>query len=87
MAISTDTRIAPKTRQSAASMTRRSILLSAVASPFVLRQARAAEQLRAYAIWPENYARPMLEEVNWAHRFDLKTMVTTDYWPENVDAP
>jgi len=26
------------------------------------------------------YPRPMLEEVAWAHRFDLKSMVTTDYW-------
>ena len=22
----------------------------------------------------------MLEEVDWAHRFDLKSMVHTDYW-------
>ena len=41
-------------------MTRRSVLLGAVASPFVLRQAHAAETLKAYSIWPENYARPML---------------------------
>ena len=26
------------------------------------------------------YPRPMLEEVGWAHRFDLKDMVQTDYW-------
>jgi 5,6-dimethylbenzimidazole synthase len=26
------------------------------------------------------YSRPMLEEVDWAHRFDLKSMVYTDYW-------
>jgi 5,6-dimethylbenzimidazole synthase len=31
------------------------------------------------------YPRPMLEEAQWAHRFDLKTMVKTDYWTE--DAP
>src|ERR1043166_6628609 len=43
-----------------ATMTRRSVLLGAVASPFVLRQAHAAETLKAYSIWPENYARPML---------------------------
>src|ERR1043166_5013344 len=43
-----------------ATMTRRSVLLGAVASPFVLRHAHAAESLKAYSIWPENYARPML---------------------------
>jgi 5,6-dimethylbenzimidazole synthase len=30
----------------------------------------------------EFYSRPMLEELNWAKRFDLKTMVHTDYWPD-----
>jgi 5,6-dimethylbenzimidazole synthase len=29
---------------------------------------------------PAFYPRPMLEEVDWAHRFDLKSMVHTDYW-------
>ena len=29
------------------------------------------------------YPRPMLEEVGWAHRFDLKDMVRTDYWTED----
>ncbi len=61
MAISTGRRIAPGGPHSPPPMTRRTILLSALASPFVPRQAHAAEQLRAYAIWPENYARPMLE--------------------------
>ena len=28
------------------------------------------------------YPRPMLEEAGWAHRFDLKDMVQTDYWSE-----
>jgi iron(III) transport system substrate-binding protein len=42
-------------------MTRRGILLGAVASPFFIRQTFAAESLKAYSIWPENYARPMLE--------------------------
>jgi 5,6-dimethylbenzimidazole synthase len=32
---------------------------------------------------PAFYPRPMLEEVDWAHRFDLKTMVHTDYWSDN----
>jgi 5,6-dimethylbenzimidazole synthase len=35
---------------------------------------------------PAFYPRPMLEEVDWAHRFDLKDMVQTDYWTD-VDVP
>jgi 5,6-dimethylbenzimidazole synthase len=31
---------------------------------------------------PAFYPRPMLEEVDWAHRFDLKDMIHTDYWSE-----
>jgi 5,6-dimethylbenzimidazole synthase len=31
------------------------------------------------------YPRPMLEEVGWAHRFDLKSTVTTDYWSGATD--
>jgi iron(III) transport system substrate-binding protein len=30
-------------------------------APFIARQAYAAEMLNAYSIWPENYARPMME--------------------------
>ena len=33
------------------------------------------------------YPRPMLEEAGWAHRFDLKDMVQTDYWSEGGDTP
>jgi iron(III) transport system substrate-binding protein len=48
---------------------RRSVLIGAtigatigtMAAPFVIGAARAADALKAYAIWPENYARPMLE--------------------------
>src|ERR1017187_3228769 len=40
---------------------RRSLVLGALASPFVVGRLRAAETLKAYSIWPENYARPMLE--------------------------
>ena len=29
---------------------------------------------------PFFYERPMLEDMAWAQRFDLKTMVSTDYW-------
>jgi 5,6-dimethylbenzimidazole synthase len=35
---------------------------------------------------PAFYPRPMLEEVDWAHRFDLKTLVQTDYWSEEDGA-
>ncbi|HEX4369482.1 MAG TPA: ABC transporter substrate-binding protein [Rhodopila sp.] len=45
----------------AAKLQRRGVLLGAVASPFVIGSARAADSLKAYSIWPENYARPMLE--------------------------
>ena len=31
---------------------------------------------------PEFYRRPMLEEVHWAHRIDLKELVKVDYWTE-----
>ncbi len=42
-------------------MDRRGVLLGALAAPFVIGSARAAESLKAYSIWPENYARPMLQ--------------------------
>ena len=32
------------------------------------------------------YPRPMLEEVDWAHRCDLQDMVKTDYWSEENGA-
>jgi 5,6-dimethylbenzimidazole synthase len=31
---------------------------------------------------PAFYPQPMLEELKWAHRFALKNMVYTDYWPQ-----
>lgn len=40
---------------------RRGVLLGALAAPFVIGSARAAGSLKAYSIWPENYARPMLQ--------------------------
>jgi 5,6-dimethylbenzimidazole synthase len=36
---------------------------------------------------PAFYPRPMLEEVDWAHRFDLNSLVYTDYWKDGDDAP
>jgi iron(III) transport system substrate-binding protein len=41
-------------------LSRRAVLVGAVAAPFIIAKARAAESLKAYSIWPENYARPML---------------------------
>jgi 5,6-dimethylbenzimidazole synthase len=35
---------------------------------------------------PAFYPRPMLEEVAWAHRFDLKNMVHIDYWTDGSEA-
>ena len=34
---------------------------------------------------PAFYRNPMLEEANWAHRLELKSMLHTDYW--TTDAP
>jgi iron(III) transport system substrate-binding protein len=55
------TRVETKGKSRSSKLTRRGVLLGALASPFVLRLARAADSLKAYSIWPENYARPMLE--------------------------
>lgn len=52
---------ATSTRAAAAAVSRRSVMLGAVASPFIARTAFAADPIKAYSIWPENYARPMLE--------------------------
>ena len=40
---------------------RRGVLLGTLATPFVLNRAFAADTVRAYSIWPENYAHPMFE--------------------------
>jgi iron(III) transport system substrate-binding protein len=37
------------------------VLTAPLAAPFVVGRAQAADSLKAYSIWPENYARPMLE--------------------------
>ena len=42
-------------------VSRRTVLGSLVAAPFVARQAFAAETMNAYSIWPEIYARPMMD--------------------------
>jgi len=59
--------------------------------PAALRQLlRMPEGSRPVAVLclghvPAFYPRPMLEEVGWAHRFDLESMVTTDYWSIAAD--
>lgn len=53
-----------KSQDRASYLSRRSVaaaMAGAIAAPFIGGQAAAAESLKAYAIWPENYARPMLE--------------------------
>ncbi len=43
-----------------------------LATPFIARQAHAAEMLNAYSIWPENYARPMMEAFEKASGIRVK---------------
>src|SRR5689334_5288518 len=52
--------------------TRRAVLGGLLTSPFVARQAFAAETLNAYSIWPENYARPMMEAFEKASGIKVK---------------
>jgi iron(III) transport system substrate-binding protein len=54
-------RSADSTSSRTRGISRRILLGSMLAAPFVARQAYAAETLNAYSIWPENYARPMME--------------------------
>src|ERR1700675_558002 len=59
--------------------------------PEALRQlVRMPEGSRPVAVLclgyvPAFYPRPMLEEVDWAHRFDLNSLVHTDYWTDGDD--
>jgi iron(III) transport system substrate-binding protein len=50
-----------------AGITRRGALLAAATLPLATRTSRAAETLKAYSIWPENYARPMLDAFEKAY--------------------
>src|SRR3954447_5386271 len=52
--------------------TRRAFVASALAAPFVNGTARAAGALNAYSIWPENYARPMMEAFEKASGIAVK---------------
>ena len=40
---------------------RRTLLAAGLAMPFLGQAARAAGTLNAYSIWPENYAKPMMD--------------------------
>src|SRR5436309_4423096 len=53
-------------------LNRRTLLGSMLATPFVARHAFAAEMLNAYSIWPENYARPMMEAFEKASGIRVK---------------
>lgn len=54
------------------SLSRRSFLTAAVAAPFVVRGARAADGINAYSIWPENYAKPMMDAFTKASGIPVK---------------
>jgi iron(III) transport system substrate-binding protein len=70
--IATTPRSADSTSPRARSLSRRTLLGSMLAAPFVARQAAAAEMLNAYSIWPENYARPMMEAFEKASGIRVK---------------
>jgi iron(III) transport system substrate-binding protein len=53
-------------------ISRRTLLGSLFATPFVARHAFAADTLNAYSIWPENYARPMMEAFEKASGIHVK---------------
>ena len=53
-------------------LNRRTMLGALLATPFVARPAFAAETLNAYSIWPENYARPMMEAFEKASGIQVK---------------
>ena len=63
---------ADPTRQRGSRFTRRAFVASALAAPFVSGKASAAGNLNAYSIWPENYARPMMEAFEKASGIAVK---------------
>jgi iron(III) transport system substrate-binding protein len=65
-------RAADSNSSRARGVSRRTLLGSMLATPFVARQAYAAEMLNAYSIWPENYARPMMEAFEKASGIRVK---------------
>src|SRR3979409_74746 len=70
--IATTPRSADSPSSRARGVSRRTLLGSMLAAPFVARQAHAAEMLNAYSIWPENYARPMMEAFEKASGIRVK---------------
>jgi len=58
-------------------LNRRTVLGSMLAAPFVARQAHAAEMLNAYSIWPENYARPMMEAFEKAIKEEVEKRLSS----------
>src|SRR5689334_13144638 len=59
-------------RANKSGFTRRVFVASALSAPFVTGRARAAGSLNAYSIWPENYARPMMEAFEKASGISVK---------------
>ena len=53
-------------------LSRRALLGSMLATPFIARRASAADTLNAYSIWPENYARPMMDAFEKASGIHVK---------------
>jgi iron(III) transport system substrate-binding protein len=61
-----------RARKTASGLTRRAFVAAATVAPFVSNRARAAGALNAYSIWPENYARPMMEAFEKASGISVK---------------
>ena len=59
-------------RPRAPHLTRRTFVASGLAAPFLARSAQAADTLNAYSIWPENYARPMMQAFEKASGIPVK---------------
>ena len=70
--IATTPRSADSPSSRARGVSRRTLLGSMLAAPFIARPAHAAEMLNAYSIWPENYARPMMEAFEKASGIRVK---------------
>src|SRR4051812_14829124 len=70
--IATTPRSADSSSSRARGVSRRTLLGSMLATPFVASRAFAAETLNAYSIWPENYARPMMEAFEKASGIRVK---------------
>lgn len=69
---STSTKARETKGQAGSSVGRRSFLAAAVATPFLMRKAYAANGINAYSIWPENYAQPMMDAFTEASGIPVK---------------